>query len=81
MASYTVGTVRTGRAERPALHCSFCGKSQYEVKWLVAGPPNAILSAAGVVLPASHICDDCVEACVSTLKEAHRIERSQGRER
>jgi len=46
-------------AERPSaappdgpktLHCSFCGKSQHEVKKLIAGP-------------ASFICDDCVGLC------------------
>jgi len=33
------------------LHCSFCGKSDEEVKKLVAGP-------AGI-----HICDGCVDIC------------------
>jgi hypothetical protein len=32
------------------LHCSFCGKSEHEVKKLVAGP-------------SAHICDGCVEIC------------------
>ena len=31
-------------------HCSFCGKSQYEVKKLISGPTV-------------FICDECVEIC------------------
>jgi ClpX C4-type zinc finger len=36
--------------EEPTLRCSFCGKSQHEVKALVAGPGVAI-------------CEACVELC------------------
>ena len=36
--------------EEPALRCSFCGKTQHEVKALVAGPGVAI-------------CEACVELC------------------
>jgi hypothetical protein len=35
----------------PALHCSFCGKSQHEVANLIAGP--------GLIF----ICDECVGLC------------------
>ncbi len=38
-------------------HCSFCGRSQDEVLVLIAGPNNV------------HICDRCVEACNSIVKE------------
>jgi len=38
-------------AETRTLHCSFCGKSQHEVKALVAGPGSI------------HICDECVGLC------------------
>lgn len=38
------------------LYCSFCGKSQHEARRLMAGP--------GV-----NICDECVDLCVSALKE------------
>jgi len=38
-------------AETRTLHCSFCGKSQHEVKALVRGP--------GWI----HICDECVALC------------------
>ena len=38
------------------LHCSFCGKSQDEVKKLVAG--------RGV-----YICDECIEVCINIVAE------------
>lgn len=38
------------------LHCSFCGKSQHEVKKLIAGP-------------SVFICDECVDLCNDIIKE------------
>lgn len=38
------------------LHCSFCGKKQYEVKKLIAGP-NV------------YICDECIELCHDIVKD------------
>ena len=38
------------------LYCSFCGKSQHEVRKLIAGPTV-------------FICDECVELCVDIIKE------------
>ncbi len=38
------------------LHCSFCGKSQHEVKKLIAGP-------------SVFICDECVELCNDIIRE------------
>ena len=38
------------------LYCSFCGKSQHEVRKLVAGPKV-------------HICDSCVDSCMEILGE------------
>jgi ATP-dependent Clp protease ATP-binding subunit ClpX len=38
------------------LHCSFCGKSQHEVRKLIAGPTV-------------YICDECVELCKDILQE------------
>ena len=42
------------KARKRVYHCSFCGKSQTEVKTLVAGP--------GVF-----ICDECVQLCQSVI--------------
>jgi len=41
------------------LYCSFCGKSQHEVKKLIAGPTV-------------FICDECVELCMDIIKEEHK---------
>lgn len=41
---------------KSTLHCSFCGKSQHEVKKLIAGPTV-------------FICNECVELCVDIIKE------------
>ena len=38
------------------LYCSFCGKSQHEVRKLIAGPTV-------------FICDECVELCMDIIKE------------
>jgi ATP-dependent Clp protease ATP-binding subunit ClpX len=38
------------------LHCSFCGKSQHEVRKLIAGP-NVF------------ICDECVDLCIEIIRE------------
>jgi ATP-dependent Clp protease ATP-binding subunit ClpX len=45
-----------GQDDRKQLKCSFCGKSQDEVKRLVAGP-NV------------YICNDCIELCIDILRE------------
>ena len=49
------------------LFCSFCGKSQHEVRKLIAGPTV-------------FICDECVELCIDIIKEenkkAHAIIKS-----
>ena len=42
------------------LHCSFCGRSQAEVKRLIAGP--------GV-----YICNECVEICADLLHDGGGI--------
>ena len=41
------------------LCCSFCGKSQHEVKKLIAGPTV-------------FICDECVELCMDIIKEEYK---------
>ena len=43
-------------SDKKSLHCSFCGKNQYEVKKLIAGPTV-------------FICDECVEICLDIIKE------------
>lgn len=38
------------------LYCSFCGKSQHEVRKLIAGP-------------SVYICDECVDLCNDIIRE------------
>ena len=38
------------------LYCSFCGKSQHEVRKLIAGP-------------SVYVCDECVELCNDIIKD------------
>ena len=38
------------------LYCSFCGKSQYEVKKLIAGP-------------SVFVCNECIELCNDIMRE------------
>jgi len=49
--------------ERELLRCSFCNKSQRDVKKLIAGPR---LPKGG---PNVYICDECVDICLDILKE------------
>jgi len=44
------------------LHCSFCGKSQDEVKKLIAGPMV-------------YICDECIELCNEIIQDEAKKER------
>jgi len=46
----------TGGDSKNTLYCSFCGKSQHEVKKLIAGPTV-------------FICDECVELCMDIIRE------------
>ena len=46
----------TKKEEKESLFCSFCGKSQKEVKKLIAGPTV-------------FVCDECVELCMDIIKE------------
>ncbi|NTB01089.1 hypothetical protein G6L70_02320 [Agrobacterium tumefaciens] len=39
---------------RPTVYCSFCAKSEHDVKMLIAGP-------------SSFICDECVESCMHVV--------------
>ena len=45
--------------EKNTLYCSFCGKSQHEVRKLIAGPTV-------------FICDECVELCMDIIREEHK---------
>ncbi len=44
---------------KSTLYCSFCGKSQHEVRKLIAGPTV-------------FICDECVELCMDIIREEHK---------
>lgn len=44
---------------RGPLYCSFCGKSQHEVRKLIAGP-------------SVFICDECVDLCTDIIKEENK---------
>ncbi len=46
----------TGNDSEKLLYCSFCGKSQHEVKKLIAGP-------------SVYVCDECVELCNDIILE------------
>ncbi|MEW6236039.1 MAG: ATP-dependent Clp protease ATP-binding subunit ClpX [Candidatus Omnitrophota bacterium] len=50
------------------LYCSFCGKSQDEVKKLIAGPPQKHTSQP------AYICNECVLLCNSVLEEEIEVE-------
>ena len=45
-----------GNECKSTLYCSFCGKSQHEVRKLIAGPTV-------------FICDECVELCMDIIRE------------
>ena len=45
-----------GGDSKNTLYCSFCGKSQHEVRKLIAGPTV-------------FICDECVELCMDIIRE------------
>ena len=48
------------------LYCSFCGKSQHEVRKLIAGP-------------SVFICDECVELCNDIIREELEDKAQAGR--
>src|SRR5499425_2623963 len=50
---------KTGGDSKNTLYCSFCGKSQHEVRKLIAGPTV-------------FICDECVELCMDIIREEHK---------
>ncbi|OOZ38547.1 ATP-dependent protease ATP-binding subunit ClpX [Solemya pervernicosa gill symbiont] len=57
----------TGKGdEGKLLYCSFCGKSQHEVRKLIAGP-------------SVYVCDECVELCNDIIREEMQ-EKAEGEE-
>ena len=48
--------INSGSESKSTLYCSFCGKSQHEVRKLIAGPTV-------------FICDECVELCMDIIRE------------
>jgi ATP-dependent Clp protease ATP-binding subunit ClpX len=47
---------KKGASGEKVLYCSFCGKSQHEVKKLIAGP-------------SVFICDECIELCNDIIRD------------
>ena len=60
---------RNGKGEDgKLLYCSFCGKSQHEVRKLIAGP-------------SVFVCDECVELCNDIIREEMQEKTSSGDEK
>ena len=57
-------TDKKGSTEK-LLYCSFCGKSQHEVRKLIAGP-------------SVFICDECIELCNDIIRDETQAEGSAG---
>ena len=55
-----------GGDSKNTLYCSFCGKSQHEVRKLIAGPTV-------------FICDECVEVCNDIIADDNRFENRGAR--
>ena len=55
-----------GKGSSEFLYCSFCHKSQHEVRKLIAGT-------------AVHICDECVELCNDIIREEVPEAEGQGK--
>src|SRR3954471_8810591 len=54
------GMSKVGSSDsKNTLYCSFCGKSQHEVRKLIAGPTV-------------FICDECVELCMDIIREENK---------
>ena len=56
-----------GGESKNTLYCSFCGKSQHEVRKLIAGPTV-------------FICDECVELCMDIIREEHKTSLVKSRD-
>jgi len=58
---------KSGGESKNTLYCSFCGKSQHEVRKLIAGPTV-------------FICDECVELCMDIIREEHKTHLVKSRD-
>jgi ATP-dependent Clp protease ATP-binding subunit ClpX len=56
------------KTENDGLKCSFCNKSQRDVRKLIAGPTV-------------YICDECVDICLDIIAEERESEEQEGRMR
>ena len=56
----------SGSDSKNTLYCSFCGKSQHEVRKLIAGPTV-------------FICDECVELCMDIIREENKTAVAKSR--
>ncbi|MSP68015.1 MAG: ATP-dependent Clp protease ATP-binding subunit ClpX [Alphaproteobacteria bacterium] len=57
----------SGGDTKNTLYCSFCGKSQHEVRKLIAGPTV-------------FICDECVELCMDIIREENKTSLVRSRD-
>lgn len=57
---------KKGSSSEKVLYCSFCGKSQHEVKKLIAGP-------------SVFICDECIELCNDIIRDEVPADTSEAR--
>ena len=60
-------TKSSGSDNKNTLYCSFCGKSQHEVRKLIAGPTV-------------FICDECVELCMDIIREENKTTLNKNRD-
>ncbi len=57
---------KKGSSSEKVLYCSFCGKSQHEVKKLIAGP-------------SVFICDECIELCNDIIRDEVPVETADAK--
>ena len=57
----------TNKKDKDSLYCSFCGKSQKEVKKLIAGPTV-------------FVCDECVELCMDIIQEDNQYSKIKSKQ-
>lgn len=50
---------KNSKDDEKLLYCSFCGKSQNEVRKLIAGP-------------SVYVCDECVELCNDIIRRSYK---------